>query len=93
MGIAPGAADGIRRSRGCAACGFTGTPGRRPLFEVLEPSAAVRRQIVEGRDGDLREAALGSGFVPLLHQARDRVVRGEVGLGEAYRHCYFGQEE
>jgi type II secretory ATPase GspE/PulE/Tfp pilus assembly ATPase PilB-like protein len=90
MGIPSSAVSGLRRSRGCLECGFSGTSGRRPLFEILEPSRGVAGFIVAGRDGDVRKAALESGFVPVVSQARERVVSGEIRLEEAYRTCYFG---
>jgi len=90
MGIPAAARSSLKRSRGCLHCALSGTSGRRPLFEILEPSASVRTSVVAGRDAELRQVAVDCGFVPVASQARDSVLRGEVALEEAYRTCYFG---
>ena len=88
LGIRGSDRDLLRRGYGCAACRFTGTRGRRPLFEILELDRGVRELIVAGREGEVSMRA--TGFTPLVGQAVERALAGEVALEEAYRTCYFG---
>jgi len=91
MGIPPAARSRLKASRGCAACAFSGTSGRMPLFEILEPDGEVRRYIAAGREAQLRRAAMESGLVPIMSRARECVLAGDMSLEEAYRTCYFGE--
>jgi type II secretory ATPase GspE/PulE/Tfp pilus assembly ATPase PilB-like protein len=83
-------AGGLKRSRGCLACGWEGASGRLAVFEVLEPDREFRRAVLGGRDEDLRAAAANAGLIPLSRQTRDLVLSGEIAIREAYRTCHFG---
>jgi type II secretory ATPase GspE/PulE/Tfp pilus assembly ATPase PilB-like protein len=80
----------LRRSYGCSDCRFTGIGERIPLFEILEVNAMTREYVVAGKERQLRRVASEVGFVPVIDQARDMVVKGELAIEEAYRTCYFG---
>ena len=90
LGIEESEALGLRRSHGCEQCRYTATGGRMPLFEVLELNRDTRECVVAGNESELRRVAARSGFVPILNQAREQVLAGEVAVAEAYRTCYFG---
>lgn len=90
MGISADDRPKLMTSPGCAECRYSGTGGRRPLFEILEPNDSIRSHVVGRRDARLRQAAVESGCVPLYRSVRERVVSGDVALEEAYRTCYFG---
>ena len=90
LGIRTSDRSRLRRSHGCLECRFTGTSGRLPLFEILEMNRHTREHVISGSETELRRAAAQSGFVPLLDQATERVLAGEISIEEAYRTCYFG---
>ena len=90
LGIPASEAIRFRRSHGCAKCRFSGADGRIPLFEILELNRDTREWVVAGNDSELRRAAARSGYIPVLNQAREQVLAGEVAIDEAYRTCYFG---
>ena len=67
----------VRHAVGCARCRYTGYLGRGGLYELLVPSAAVRRIMsAGGTSAAIREAAVGEGMVTLrsdgLVKARDQ---------------------
>ncbi len=90
LGIRGGDLERLRRGYGCSACRFTGTRGRRALFEILELDQAVRELVLAGREGEVRRGRPVPGFVPLAEQAVEKALTGEIALEEAYRSCYFG---
>ena len=90
FGIARSETFRLRRSHGCAECRYTGADGRIPLFEVLELNRDTRECVVAGSESELRSVAARSGYVPVLNQAREKVLAGEIAIDEAYRTCYFG---
>jgi type II secretory ATPase GspE/PulE/Tfp pilus assembly ATPase PilB-like protein len=66
----------LRRSRGCAACGKSGTRGRVAVFEYGERTS----------DGSLRE-----GFQPLVADALAKLVVGRISLKELTEQIPFTQ--
>lgn len=65
------------RGRGCKDCRTTGFQGRIGIFELLKMTAAVRAVISsKGSEGEIRKAALASGFTPLLFDARNKIRSG-----------------
>ena len=92
LGIASSELGLIGRSNGCAECGFTGTSGRIPFFEILEPNGRTRHYVVRGDEQGLRDSVAESGYTTILDQVMDKVRTGKVSVEEAYRTCYFGDE-
>ena len=90
LGIRGGDLERLWRGYGCSACRFTGTRGRRALFEILEVDQAVRELVLAGREGEVRRGRPVPGFVPLADQAVEKALTGEIALEEACRSCYFG---
>ena len=65
------------RGRGCPACHGTGFKGRIGIYEILRLTPAVREVInVKGSELDIRKAALSSGFVTLVEDAREKLRSG-----------------
>jgi len=65
------------RGRGCPACHGTGFKGRVGIYEILRLTPAVREVInVKGSELDIRKAALSSGFVTLVEDAREKLRSG-----------------
>jgi general secretion pathway protein E len=90
LGIPTAARSGLSRPRGCIDCGFSGTRGRLPIFEILEPDRHLPGEPLPEGDLELRRLAIGSGFVPMIEAALPLALAGEMTLEEAYRACYFG---
>ena len=63
--------------RGCPSCHGTGFKGRIGIYEVLQMTPAVREAInAKGSEAEIRKAALSSGFVMLVQDARDKLRKG-----------------
>jgi len=74
------------RGRGCHACHGTGFRGRIGIYEILQMTPAVREVInVRGSEADVRKAALSSGFVTLVQDARDKLGGGLTTAEEILR--------
>jgi type IV pilus assembly protein PilB len=74
------------RGAGCAACNHTGYKGRIGLFEVLEVSEAMRRQIVAGAAAaELRRLAIDEGMITLRASGLRKVKDGITTLEEVTR--------
>jgi type IV pilus assembly protein PilB len=74
------------RGAGCAACNHTGYKGRIGLFEVLEVSEAMRRQIVAGAAAaELRRLAIDEGMITLRASGLRKVEAGITTLEEVTR--------
>jgi type II secretory ATPase GspE/PulE/Tfp pilus assembly ATPase PilB-like protein len=73
----------LRRGRGCEACGGTGYSGRIVLSEYWEPDEQGRRMLERGLEpSELRLAALGTGFRPLVAHATRLAAEGLIPLEE-----------
>lgn len=90
LGIAESDQPRLRRSTGCDHCKFGRSRGRAAIFEFIDVGPTIREAIVSGSETALRAASQESGFVPLIHQAIERVLAGDVSIEEAYRAGYFG---
>jgi general secretion pathway protein E len=76
----------IARPRGCGHCRHTGYLGRLPVYEVLEVSRSMADAIArDASRAELREEALAAGLVPILLQARRRVLAGQTTVEEIER--------
>ncbi|RME73439.1 MAG: type II/IV secretion system protein, partial [Planctomycetota bacterium] len=74
------------RGRGCEHCGHTGYHGRMGIYEVMVVDDAVRAAIERHATVDqVRELVAGRGFVPLAHEALERVRRGFTTIEEVER--------
>jgi type IV pilus assembly protein PilB len=71
---------------GCVKCDYTGYRGRMGVFETLRVTQPVRRELLSGGgEQGVREAALASGFRPLLARAIDAAVEQRTTLSEVLR--------
>jgi general secretion pathway protein E len=71
---------------GCAACKGTGYSGRIAIAEVLVMSEPVRDGLLRGySESELMEAALTSGFVPMIDDGIAKVEEGITTLDEVLR--------
>ena len=73
----------FRRGTGCAACGFTGFHGRAPITEFLVMQPLLEKPVAAGAStGEIHEAALRNGMLPLSESALGRVLAGETTFEE-----------
>jgi type II secretory ATPase GspE/PulE/Tfp pilus assembly ATPase PilB-like protein/FixJ family two-component response regulator len=73
-------------SKGCRNCHQTGFAGRVGIFEVLVPSAEVRKLIAEGfTESELLRKARLNGMKTLLECAVNKVTLGQTSLAEVFR--------
>ncbi|MBI5202025.1 MAG: Flp pilus assembly complex ATPase component TadA, partial [Elusimicrobia bacterium] len=77
----------VWRGAGCAACGKTGSAGRKPVFEVMTiRSPEMRQLILNSRTADaIAEQAIREGMTPLRAAALECVLAGESAPNEALR--------
>lgn len=74
------------RGQGCKACHGTGYKGRVGIFEILRMTPGVRRAINErSSEIEIRRAAMASGFVPLMDDAREKIRQGITTAEEILR--------
>lgn len=75
---------------GCERCNHTGYRGRRAIFEVLEVTGAVRRQMLKGADDKAIEiAARDDGMTTMVEDGRARCFAGVTSLEEVFRVATF----
>lgn len=76
------------RGTGCKTCNHTGYQGRIALYELLEITPELRDLITStATEAVLKEAAIASGYEPLLVDGLRKVKRGLVTLEEVQRVC------
>jgi type II secretory ATPase GspE/PulE/Tfp pilus assembly ATPase PilB-like protein len=76
----------VYRSRGCAACRFTGMRGRFAVYEMMPMSPEIHRLIGRGGQSDeIRAAARREGMLTLREAALRRVLDGSTTLDEVLR--------
>jgi type II secretory ATPase GspE/PulE/Tfp pilus assembly ATPase PilB-like protein len=86
------AGNDMKRGAGCACCDYTGVEGRTGLYEIMEVRSQIRKALQGGSEAELRQLLRANGVRTLTDQARNRVLDGSVSVGEAYRTCYFGDD-
>jgi general secretion pathway protein E len=73
------------RGKGCASCFGSGFFGRTAIFELLVLTDEIRDRVVRRSSaGDLKKAALSSGFVTLRKDGLRRVASGVTTLDEVW---------
>ena len=73
------------RGEGCGDC-YQGYKGRRSIYEILTVKAAIRKMIMEGKDGDtIQQQAVREGMRTLYQSAIEEVIRGTTTLDEISR--------
>jgi general secretion pathway protein E len=71
---------------GCLECRNTGFMGREGIYEILEPSSALRKQIIDQADLDLiRKQALKDGSLTLRLAGARKVAAGKTTIEEVLR--------
>jgi type IV pilus assembly protein PilB len=71
------------RGRGCLACKQTGYLGRTALFEVLEVTRGMRRQVLDGLNEDqIKQHAVADGLVTLRKSGIRKVLDGITTIEE-----------
>ena len=71
---------------GCERCGGTGYRGRRPIFECLEITEAVRREILAGADdAAIERAGIAGGMATLVEDGKARALEGLTSVDEVFR--------
>jgi len=84
LGIRPGTA--LYEPVGCERCGGTGYRGRRAIFECLEITEAVRRQILAGADdAAIERAGIAEGMATLVEDGKARCLEGLTSVDEVFR--------
>ncbi len=85
---ARGAAGPLFRACGCEQCAGSGFRGRRPIYEYLQMTPAVRRALRRDVSREqLVAAAAGQPFVGLMTGAVPALLKGETSLSEIMRVC------
>ena len=76
----------LHRARGCERCSQTGYRGRRAIFEVLEVSESIRREILAGApETAVEKVALSEGMTTMLEDGRARCLSGITTVDEIFR--------
>ncbi len=84
LGLKPGTA--IYEPVGCERCGGTGYRGRRAIFECLEITEAVRREILAGSDdAGIERAGIAGGMATLVEDGKARCLEGLTSVDEVFR--------
>ncbi len=84
LGIRPGTS--LYEPVGCERCGGTGYRGRRAIFECLEITEAVRRQILTGADdAAIERAGIAEGMATLVEDGKARCLEGLTSVDEVFR--------
>jgi general secretion pathway protein E/type IV pilus assembly protein PilB len=76
----------FKRGKGCDNCRQTGYQGRLAIYEICVINEAMRRLIVQKRDGgDLKQAAVTQGMQTLRQDGWRRVGQGKTTIEEVVR--------
>jgi general secretion pathway protein E len=76
----------FRRGSGCDNCRQTGYQGRLAIYEICVINEALRRAIVEKRDGgELKQIAVAQGMETLRQDGWRRVAQGKTTIEEVVR--------
>ena len=76
----------FRRGAGCENCRHTGYQGRMAIYEICLINEAMRKAIVEKRDGgDLKQIAIAQGMETLRQDGWRRVAQGKTTIEEVVR--------
>ena len=74
------------KGAGCASCFGSGYKGRHGLYEMMTVNNAIKKQIVKSPDAVvLRQLALETGMVSLIHHGAELVRKGISTLAEVLR--------
>jgi len=67
----------LKKGSGCGACGKSGYKGRMPIFEILEMTTELRKEIISGESSaKLKQTATQNGLVTLRGSALSRLRDG-----------------
>ena len=84
LGLEPGTA--LFAPVGCERCGGTGYRGRRAIFECLDVTEPVRRQILSGaEDVAIERAGMAEGMATLVDDGKARCLEGVTSVDEVFR--------
>ncbi len=84
LGLEPGTA--LFSPVGCERCGGTGYRGRRAIFECLDITEPVRRQILAGaEDVAIERAGIADGMATLVDDGKARCLEGVTSVDEVFR--------
>jgi general secretion pathway protein E/type IV pilus assembly protein PilB len=76
----------FRRGAGCENCRQTGYQGRMAIYEICVINEAMRKMIVEKRDGgELKQGAVAQGMETLRQDGWRRVAQGKTTIEEVVR--------
>jgi general secretion pathway protein E/type IV pilus assembly protein PilB len=86
IGFPPELGTRFMRGAGCDNCRQTGYQGRMAIYEICVINEAMRRLIVQKRDGgELKQAAVGQGMETLRQDGWRRVAQGKTTIEEVVR--------
>lgn len=83
-----GASDPITvyKGKGCRICHNTGYNGRIGIFEILDVSPQIKKQIVEKNDSDIiTQTAISEGMTTMLDDGLQKVAKGITTIEEVLR--------
>ncbi|MGI3899966.1 MAG: GspE/PulE family protein [Janthinobacterium lividum] len=84
LGLTPGTA--LFEPGGCERCGGTGYRGRRAIFECLDITEPVRREILAGADDvAIERAGIAGGMATLVEDGKARCLEGITSVDEVFR--------
>jgi len=71
---------------GCDSCGRTGYKGRMGVYEVLDNSSAIQKQIVSNATSDdIQETAVKAGMITMQIDGFIKALRGQTTIEEILR--------
>jgi len=83
---AAGRGSQLVKGEGCADCYHTGYKGRKSIYEILTVTSAIRKMIMEGKNGDaIQDQAVKEGMRTLYHSAIAEVTQGTTTVEEISR--------
>jgi len=79
------------KGRGCDSCFGTGYKGRHGIFELMEVSSPVKKQILESVDATVLRKAAFSHIIDLLQSGRELIKNGITTSAEVLRVVRMGE--
>jgi type II secretory ATPase GspE/PulE/Tfp pilus assembly ATPase PilB-like protein len=76
----------FNRGKGCEHCRQTGYQGRMAIYEICVVTEALRKLIMQKKDGgELKQCAIAEGMVTLRQDGWRRVAQGSTTIEEVVR--------
>lgn len=78
--------DTVYHPKGCSVCGHGGYRGQVGIYEILEITPQIKKEILAKADGDeIKQIAVKEGMISLFEDGLEKVQRGETTVEEVLR--------